>query len=230
MKNIELLTNKKNIGNLEQLQTNSPNIVGAINENKEAIDEVRTSLEGYATETFVADKIAEAQLNNNGNINLETLATKEELSGKVDVSTYNSHVGNTTAHITQAERDIWNEKETTNGAQSKANAALASAKTYVDEKFDVLFQNVSNGKTLIASAITDKGVDASEDETFQSLSDKIALIPSGPPGSNIIGYINEENDIYVSLTELESGTYTLKLEDYDGILEDFDDIGTVEVK
>lgn len=230
MKNIELLTNKKNIGNLEQLQTNSPNIVGAINENKEAIDEVRASLEGYATETFVADKIAEAKLNNNGNINLETLATKEELSGKVNVSTYNSHVENTTAHITQAERDIWNEKETTSGAQSKANAALASAKTYVDEKFDVLFQNVSNGKTLIASAITDKGVDASEDETFQSLSDKIALIPSGPPGSNIIGYINEENDIYISLTELESGTYTLKLEDYAGILEDFDDIGTVEVK
>lgn len=98
------------------------------------------------------------------------------------------------------------------------------------EKVDELFQNVSNGKELIASAITDKGVDASEEETFQSLSEKINLIPSGPPGSNIIGYIDEENDIYVSLTELESGTYTLKFEDYEGLLDDFDDIGTVEVE
>ena len=93
-----------------------------------------------------------------------------------------------------------------------------------------LFQNVSNGKNLIASAITDKGVDASDDETFSSLSEKINQIPVGPPGSNIIGYINENNDIYVSLTELESGTYTLKLEDYYGVLEDFHDIGTVEVE
>ena len=97
-------------------------------------------------------------------------------------------------------------------------------------QIDDLFQNVSNGKELIASAITDKGVDASEEETFQSLSEKIGLIPSGPPGSNIIGYINEENDIYVSLTELESGTYTLKFEDYSGLLDDFDDIGNVEVE
>ena len=110
-------------------------------------------------------------------------------------------------------------------------------KKYVDDaaldlqgQIDELFQNVSNGKELIASAITDKGVDASEEETFQSLSEKISLIPSGPPGSNIIGYINEENDIYVSLTELESGTYTLKFEDYSGLLDDFDDIGNVEVE
>lgn len=98
------------------------------------------------------------------------------------------------------------------------------------EKVDELFQNVSNGKELIASAITDKGIDASEDETFQELYEKISQIPVGPPGSNIIGYIDEENDIYVSLTELESGTYTLKFEDYDGLLEGFDDIGTVEVE
>ena len=112
-----------------------------------------------------------------------------------------------------------------------------ATKKYVDDtatdlqgQIDELFQNVSNGKELIASAITDKGVDASEEETFQSLSEKIGLIPSGPPGSNIIGYINEENDIYVSLTELESGTYTLKFEDYSGLLDDYDDIGNVEVE
>lgn len=115
-------------------------------------------------------------------------------------------------------------------SESYVNDAVTQLSDNLQGQIDDLFQNVSNGKELIASAITDKGVDASKDETFQSLSKKINLIPSGPPGSNIIGYINEENDIYVSLTELESGTYTLKFEDYEGLLDDFDDIGTVEVE
>ena len=119
-----------------------------------------------------------------------------------------------------------------NGLATEAyvNGAVSDLNDNLQGQIDDLFQNVSNGKELIASAITDKGVDASEEETFQSLSEKIGLIPSGPPGSNIIGYINEENDIYVSLTELESGTYTLKFEDYSGLLDDYDDIGNVEVK
>ena len=115
-------------------------------------------------------------------------------------------------------------------SESYVNNAVTQLNDNLQGQIDDLFQNVSNGKELIASAITDKGVDASKDETFQSLSEKINQIPVGPPGSNIIGYINEENDIYVSLTELESGTYTLKFEDYYGLLDDFDDIGNVEVE
>lgn len=114
--------------------------------------------------------------------------------------------------------------------EAYVDGAISELSNDLQGQIDDLFQNVSNGKELIASAITDKGVDASEEETFQSLSEKIDLIPSGPPGSNIIGYIDEENDIYVSLTELESGTYTLKFEDYSGLLDDFDDIGNVEVE
>lgn len=109
------------------------------------------------------------------------------------------------------------------------NQSISQASEDLQNQINELFQNVSSGKELIASAITDKGVDASEEETFQSLSEKINQIPVGPPGSNIIGYVNENNDIYVSLTELESGTYTLKFEDYTGLLNEFDDIGTVEV-
>ena len=104
-----------------------------------------------------------------------------------------------------------------------------ATENYVNNKFDEVFQNVSNGKMLIASAITDKGVYASDDETFQELSNKIDLIPVGPPGSNIIGYIDDENDIYISLTEVENGTYTLKLEDFNGILNEYDIISEVEI-
>lgn len=101
---------------------------------------------------------------------------------------------------------------------------------YVNTKFNEVFQNVSNGKFLIASAITDKGIYASDDETFQELSDKIDLIKVAPPGTNIVGYVDEQNDIYLSLSDLENGTYDLKYEDHNGLLADFYDIGTVEVK
>ena len=100
---------------------------------------------------------------------------------------------------------------------------------YVNTKFNEVFQNVSNGKFLIASAITDKGIYASDDETFQELSDKIDLIKVAPPGTNIVGYVDEQNDIYLSLSDLENGTYDLKYEDNNGLLADFYDIGTVEV-
>ena len=111
---------------------------------------------------------------------------------------------------------------------SSSIEGLASEE-YVNAKFDEVFQNVSNGKILIAGAITDKGVYASDEETFQELSEKIGLIPVGPPGSKIIGYVDDENDIYISLTEVENGTYTLKFEDFNGILSNYDLIGEIEI-
>ena len=85
-----------------------------------------------------------------------------------------------------------------------------ASEEYVNTKFNEVFLNVSNGKALIASAITDKGVYASDDETFQQLSDKIDQIIVAPPGSNIVGYVDDENDIYISLKDVQNGTYTLK--------------------
>ena len=104
-----------------------------------------------------------------------------------------------------------------------------ASEDYVNTKLDEVFQSVSNGKMLIASAITDKGIYASDDETFQELSDKIDLIKVAPPGTNIVGYVDEQNDIYISLSEIENGTYNLKYESNNGLLTEFDDIGTVEI-
>ena len=42
-----------------------------------------------------------------------------------------------------------------------------------------LFQNVSNGKTLVANAITDKGVDTLATDTFQTMATNIGKISSG---------------------------------------------------
>ena len=112
----------------------------------------------------------------------------------------------------------------------KTLTSLQEKDEELQDQIDDLFQNVSNGKELIASAITDKGIYASDEETFQLLSEKISAIQVGPPGSNIVGYVDEENDIYISQTDVASGTYTLKYEGHDGVLAGFDDIGTVEVE
>lgn len=50
--------------------------------------------------------------------------------------------------------------------------------TNVEEALAELFQFVSNGKTLIASAITDKGVTTSNTDTFQQLAKNIKAIQS----------------------------------------------------
>ena len=48
------------------------------------------------------------------------------------------------------------------------------------EELDKVFQDVDNGKDLIASAITDKGVDTSKDDTFETMANNISsIIQSG---------------------------------------------------
>ena len=55
---------------------------------------------------------------------------------------------------------------------------IPSAKVVYDELQEV-FQSVSNGKNLIASAITDKGVDTLADATFKQMADNIGMISGG---------------------------------------------------
>ena len=54
------------------------------------------------------------------------------------------------------------------GAINEVNTELAEVK-----------QSVSNGKSLIASAITDKGIETLSDATFQTMADNIGLIEGG---------------------------------------------------
>ena len=50
-----------------------------------------------------------------------------------------------------------------------------------------------------------------------------------PPGSNLVGYVDDENDIYISLSGVENGTYTLKFEDSNGVLSGFEPIGDIVI-
>lgn len=50
----------------------------------------------------------------------------------------------------------------------------------VDQEMDQLFQSVSNGKTLVAGAITDKGVNTSPTDTFLQMANNIDAIVTDP--------------------------------------------------
>lgn len=59
------------------------------------------------------------------------------------------------------------------------NAETGMVATNVQDAVDELFTSVSNGKSLIAGAITDKGVSTSADATFQQMAENIAAIQAG---------------------------------------------------
>ena len=46
------------------------------------------------------------------------------------------------------------------------------------------FQTVSDGKKIVANAITDKGIETAEDATFATMADNISAIPIGPKITN----------------------------------------------
>lgn len=60
----------------------------------------------------------------------------------------------------------------------------------ITQKLNEVFQSVSSGKSLIASAITDKGVTTRSDATFETMANNISKIEQGEisiTGYNIIG-------------------------------------------
>lgn len=74
--------------------------------------------------------------------------------------------------------------------------------TDVQGAIDEVFQYVSDGKVLIADAITDKGVPTSATDTFATMATNISNIPSGGGGA---GPIFEA----MGFTKLENPTYTV---------------------
>ncbi|MGN1124681.1 MAG: hypothetical protein ACI4SM_00705 [Candidatus Gastranaerophilaceae bacterium] len=57
--------------------------------------------------------------------------------------------------------------------------SLDVTKDYVDTKYNELFQSVSNGKTTVANAITDKGVATNTTDTFAIMANNISQIETG---------------------------------------------------
>jgi len=59
------------------------------------------------------------------------------------------------------------------------NSEIRIEATNVQDAIEEVFQSVSNGKELIADAITDKGVETSATDTFETMATNISQISSG---------------------------------------------------
>lgn len=61
------------------------------------------------------------------------------------------------------------------------NETSSMKATNVQSAIDELFTDVSEGKTLIATAVTDKGVETAATDSFQQMADKIGQITTETP-------------------------------------------------
>lgn len=91
--------------------------------------------------------------------------------------------------------------------QPREDSDLLTKNKKITGAINELFQNVSNGKTLIASALADKGVIASNTSTFQQLANAIKSIQSGNLNNRIVTIDGEK----YRLTEDSEGNITATL-------------------
>ena len=105
--------------------------------------------------------------------------------------------------LNNIEEGIYEAHKNIDNYQSTPLDELDKIKADIDE----LFQSVSNGKTLIASAITDKGVTTSNTGTFQQLAKNIKAIQSTSL-NNVIVIIDGKK---YKLTEDSNGDITATL-------------------
>lgn len=91
------------------------------------------------------------------------------------------------------------EDGTTTGVKDTEYDTLNTTDKTIIGAINEVFQNVSNGKQLIATAITDKGINTSSDDTFQTMANNIGKI------SGVDGVIVEINNVKYKLTKTTDG-------------------------
>ncbi len=89
-----------------------------------ALGDAKAYTDTHANRTDNPHGVTKAQI---GLANVSNVAQ----AAKID---FDTHASDTIKHITADERTSWNAKETTDGAQAKANKALTDAKAYTDTK------------------------------------------------------------------------------------------------
>lgn len=85
------------------------------------------------------------------------------------------------------------------------NEASSMKATNVQSAIDELFTDVSEGKTLIATAVTDKGVETAATDSFSTMADKIGQITTETP-------IETVDVIFESLRGISGGTVIIEYE------------------
>ena len=92
----------------------------------------------------------------------------------------------------------------TNVTYNNSQTSSIITGTNVQTAIDQLFTSVSNGKSLIASAITDKGVSTSASDTFAQMATNIGTIETG---QKVNIYTDQEiiNNKYLEIPNYHSG-------------------------
>ena len=152
----------------------------------------------FVDSAFVSRKIADASLSGGevdlsgyvtketGNANQITFTDGQTFQAKLDAGTLKGDKGDKGDTGPQGPQGIQGPKgdkgdkgdpgSTEASGVSIVDTAGNFTATNVEGALVELFQSVSNGKTLIASAITDKGVTTSNNDTFQTMANNISKI------------------------------------------------------
>lgn len=164
-----LANDSNNLGGIPAEQYATQRYVQEYHDNKEAL------LKEYI-DNQDANKLAEAKAYTDQAINNQDFSTFAKLT---DVSALNT---NLITLINKKQAECQNEVDTRiNNVVSDVNDNFDDVNTAINTLNNTtseLFQSVSNGKQLVAGAITDKGVSTSANDTFSTMATNIRNIPS----------------------------------------------------
>ena len=156
----------------DTLTTDSKTIVGAINElDTKSIKAISYSTIDTTIGNDVSNRLTELETNK-----ADKTYVDEQISNvSIDLSDYQTKSDNTLTTDVKTITGAINELDTNKTDKTYVDQQISNINTELAE----VKQSVSNGKSLIASAITDKGIETLSDATFQTMADNIGLIESG---------------------------------------------------
>lgn len=187
-------TNKTIVGAINELNTNKANKTEIPTKTSDL-----TNDSNFATESYVTNAINNASIGGGEgtSVDLSVYQTKTDntlnttdktIVGAIneldiesvkaeDYSTIEMTIENdVNTRLTNLEITKVEAKDYNSGVDITIEQNLATRVNTLESNVNELFQSVSSGKTLIASAITDKGIETSSDATFQTMADNIGLI------------------------------------------------------
>lgn len=129
------------------------------NTDKSKLDGVATGANNYNLPVATSSVLGGVKIANNAGLEITVGGT---LGATTLKSTVDNHIVDAVKHVTANERTKWN----TVGAVANLKT---TAKTDVVSAVNELFTNVSDGKSSLATAITAKGQNITEDSTFAEM-------------------------------------------------------------
>ena len=205
------ISNIKNDLGTAQLTTTAQNVKGAINEIDAKCDDIAvktitteertklTNLKNYDDTSIKADI---QTLKDNGINLIEDDTSMNGISDTVhdNLETANKTIIGGINEINSQFKDIAN--------TGKLTDLNTTEKSSIVGAINEVFQNASNGKTLIAQAITGKGVTTSADATYQTMATNIKNIQTVSDASGIIFTLNNKK---YKLSKNDKGEYIATL-------------------